>query len=215
MKASVIDINGKKVKEIEISDSVFFIKPNKDTIYESIKNELANKRQGTSSVKTKAEVSGSGTKPWKQKGTGSRARVGTKRNPVWTHGGVAFGPNPRDFSYKLPKKVKNLAYRSIFSLKNSEGNVIIVDKFPLTEGKTKEFLDMINNVVTKNGVNDRVALIVTDNDKLVYRASRNISWIKNLNSARLNIHDLYYSNKLVLTEESVMNIDNNFKVNEA
>ncbi|MBP7551865.1 MAG: 50S ribosomal protein L4 [Spirochaetes bacterium] len=214
MKASVIDINGKKVKEIEISDSVFFIKPNKDTIYESIKNELANKRQGTSSVKTKAEVSGSGTKPWKQKGTG-RARVGTKRNPVWTHGGVAFGPNPRDFSYKLPKKVKNLAYRSIFSLKNSEGNVIIVDKFPLTEGKTKEFLDMINNVVTKNGVNDRVALIVTDNDKLVYRASRNISWIKNLNSARLNIHDLYYSNKLVLTEESVMNIDNNFKVNEA
>ncbi|HNZ26224.1 MAG TPA: 50S ribosomal protein L4 [Spirochaetota bacterium] len=215
MKASVIDINGKKVKEIEISDSVFFIKPNKDTIYESIKNELANKRQGTSSVKTKAEVSGSGTKPWKQKGTGSRARVGTKRNPVWTHGGVAFGPNPRDFSYKLPKKVKNLAYRSIFSLKNSEGNVIIVDKFPLTEGKTKEFLDMINNVVTKNGVNDRVALIVTDNDKLVYRASRNISWIKNLNSARLNIHDLYYSNKLVLTEESAMNIDNNFKVNEA
>ncbi len=212
MKASVIDINGKKVKEIEISDSVFFIKPNKDTIYESIKNELANKRQGTSSVKTKAEVSGSGTKPWKQKGTG-RARV--KRNPVWTHGGVAFGPNPRDFSYRLPKKVKNLAYRSIFSLKNSEGNVIIVDKFPLTEGKTKEFLDMINNVVTKNGVNDRVALIVTDNDKLVYRASRNISWIKNLNSARLNIHDLYYSNKLVLTEESVMNIDNNFKVNEA
>jgi len=214
MKASVIDINGKKVKEIEISDSVFFIKPNKDTIYESIKNELANKRQGTSSVKTKAEVSGSGTKPWKQKGTG-RARVGTKRNPVWTHGGVAFGPNPRDYSYKLPKKVKNLAYRSIFSLKNSEGNIIIVDKFPLTEGKTKEFLDMINNVVVKNGDNDRVALIVTDSDKLVYRASRNISWIKNLNSARLNVHDLYYSNKLVLTEESVMNIDNNFKVNEA
>ncbi|HRU45510.1 MAG TPA: 50S ribosomal protein L4, partial [Spirochaetota bacterium] len=90
MKASVIDINGKKVKEIEISDSVFSIKPNKNTIYESIKNELANKRQGTSSVKTKAEVSGAGGKPWRQKGTG-RARVGTRRNPVWTHGGVAFG----------------------------------------------------------------------------------------------------------------------------
>ncbi|HPK62895.1 MAG TPA: 50S ribosomal protein L4, partial [Spirochaetota bacterium] len=183
MKASVIDINGKKVKEIEISDSVFSIKPNKNTIYESIKNELANKRQGTSSVKTKAEVSGAGGKPWRQKGTG-RARVGTRRNPVWTHGGVAFGPTPRDYSYKIPKKVKNLAYRSVFSLKNSQGNIVIVDKFPLTEGKTKEFLAMINNVAAREGVNDRVALIITDNDKLVYRASRNISWIRNLNAAR-------------------------------
>ncbi|HRU44773.1 MAG TPA: 50S ribosomal protein L4, partial [Spirochaetota bacterium] len=112
-------------------------------------------------------------------------------------------------------KVKNLAYRSVFSLKNSQGNIVIVDKFPLTEGKTKEFLAMINNVAAREGVNDRVALIITDNDKLVYRASRNISWIRNLNAARLNVRDLYYSNKLVLTEESAMNIDNNFKVNEA
>lgn len=115
MKLKVVDINGKEKKEIDVSDEVFGIVPNRHSIYESIKNELANKRVGTSSTKTKAEVAGSGAKPWRQKGTG-RASFGTKRNPVWVHGGVAFGPKPRDYSYTLPKKVKKLAYRSVFFL---------------------------------------------------------------------------------------------------
>ena len=120
MKIKIFDIKGKEKKEIELKDDIFSIKPNKAVIYEVIKNELANKRQGTSSTKTKAEIRGTGKKPFKQKGSG-RARVGTRRNPVWRGGGVAFGPKPRDYSYPVNKKIKRLAYKSILSLKNIQG----------------------------------------------------------------------------------------------
>jgi len=213
MKATVIDIKGNKVKDIELDDEVFALKPNKSSIYEAIKNELANKRQGTSSVKTKAEVAGSGTKPWKQKGTG-RARVGTKRNPVWTGGGVAFGPKPRDFSYKLPKKIKKLAYRSIFSQKLLDSNLVILDKIPLENAKTKEFLAAINPLIEKKIISDRISLILNEKENNVYIASKNIPWVKNLNCDRLNAHDLYYSEKVVVTEESLMRINDNLKIKD-
>lgn len=209
MKADVYDIKGKKVKEIELNDDVFSLLPNRFSIYEAIKNELANKRQGTSSVKTKAEVSGTGAKPWKQKGTG-RARVGTKRNPVWTGGGVAFGPKPRDYSYKLPKKVKNLAYRSVFSLKMGSNDVVIIDKIEVESGKTKDFLDIVSNLMKKDLLKEeKISLILNESDELVYRASRNLPWVNNLNCNRMNVHDLYYSKKIVLTEDAVMKINNN------
>ncbi|HOJ62883.1 MAG TPA: 50S ribosomal protein L4 [Spirochaetota bacterium] len=207
MKIKVVDVNGKEIKELELNDDVFGIKPNKFSIYESIKNELANSRQGTVSTKTKAEVSGSGAKPWKQKGTG-RARVGTKRNPVWIHGGVAFGPKPRDFSYVLPKKVKNLAYRSVFSMKLSENNLVVVDKIELKEGKTKEFLKTLNNIIDKE---NKYVLVLTDKDFLIRRASRNLPFVTTLNSARLNVKDLFYSDKIVLTEEAILYINENLK----
>ncbi len=211
MKAKVIDIKGNKVKDIELDDEVFALEPNKYSIYEAIKNELANKRQGTSSTKTKAEVAGSGVKPFKQKGTG-RARVGTKRNPVWTGGGVAFGPKPRDFSYKLPKKIKKLAYKSIFSMKLGADNLVILDKIPLAQPKTKEFLSAINGLIEKKIIsNDKVSLVLNEKEKDVYVASKNIAWINNLNCDTLNAHDLYYAEKILITEESVMRINDNLK----
>lgn len=204
MKAKVINVNGGDVKEIELEDFVFNIEPNESVIYEAIKNELANKRQGTASTKTKAEVSGSGTKPWKQKGTG-RARVGTKRNPVWYHGGVAFGPKPRDYSYSIPKKIKNLAYRSILSKKVKDNQVIIVDKISLDSYKTKELNSMLKQIVNESKVN----LILGDSeaDKIIKKSGNNISWLNCLSYKRLNVHDIFYSKKTIITEEAVVNLD--------
>jgi len=210
MKVKVIDVKGKEVKTLELSDEVFGIEPNKFSIYESIKNELANLRQGTSSTKTKAEVAGSGIKPWKQKGTG-RARVGTKRNPVWTHGGIAFGPKPRDFSYVLPKKVKRLAYRSVLSMKNGSGDLIVLDKIEVKDGKTKEFLNLLGKIIDANS---KYALVLTDKDFLVKRASRNLPNIKNLSSLRMNVKELFYSDKIIVTEEAILGINENLKINK-
>ena len=207
MKAAIIDINGKEKKEIELNDEVFNIKPNRHVIYEAIKNELANRRQGTSSTKTKGEVKGSGAKPWKQKGTG-RARVGTKRNPVWTGGGVAFGPKPRDYSYKLPKKIKKLAIRSILSLKNKEGNLKIIENFSLKEPKTKEV-----NLIFKPILNEeKSSLILTNSDSTLFikRAGRNLPWLRCLSFNRMNAHTLYYSKNIVIAEDAVNELNKFF-----
>ncbi len=205
MKLKVVDINGKEKKEIDVSDEVFGIVPNRHSIYESIKNELANKRVGTSSTKTKAEVAGSGAKPWRQKGTG-RASFGTKRNPVWVHGGVAFGPKPRDYSYTLPKKVKKLAYRSVFSSKNSLGSLLVVENFDFQSGKTKDLLSIVN-VLSKNKEEKKSCFIVTDKDFMVKRAGRNLPWLNCMGYSRLNVHDLYYSHNLIVTEDAVVGLD--------
>lgn len=201
MKAKVIDVNGKEINEIELDDFIFNIKPNRTVIYESLKNELANKRQGNASTKTKAEVSGTGAKPWKQKGTG-RARVGTKRNPVWYHGGVAFGPKPRDYSYKLPKKIKNLAYRSLLSWKMKSNDIVIVKELKVESGKTKDLNKIMDKVIDKS----KVVMIVADseNDTLIRRTGKNLAWLNFLNCQRLNIHSLLYAKKLLFTEESVL-----------
>ena len=125
-KATVVDMTGKKVGEVDLSDAIFGIEPNVSVVHEAVKNHLANCRQGTQSALTRAEVSGGGIKPWRQKGTG-RARQGSTRAPQWTHGGVVFAPKPRDYSYTLNKKVKRLALKSALSAKAAEGNVIVVD----------------------------------------------------------------------------------------
>jgi large subunit ribosomal protein L4 len=203
MKLKVLDINGVEKKQIEVSDDIFNIKPNRYSIYEAIKNEQANKRQGNHSTKTKAEVSGSGAKPWKQKGTG-RARVGTKRNPLWIHGGIAFGPKPRDYSYTLPKKVKNLAYRSIFSQKNIENKLFVIEGLSLKDGKTKELLSIINKVIK----GEKTSFIINDKDLMIIRAGRNLPWLKLLSGSRMNICDLYYCENILITEEEVININN-------
>ncbi len=204
MKAKVIDVNGAELRQIELNDEIFNRKPNKSVIYEAIKNELANRRQGTHSTKTKAEVSGSGAKPFKQKGTG-RARVGTKRNPVWYHGGVAFGPKPRDYSYVLPKKVKRLAYKSILSMKNIDSNIIFIDQVNVAEGKTKELKDILDKVA--NGFKTTIIVAGTEKDLLIKRAGRNLPKVKCLSYNRLSAHTLYYSEKLVITEEAAKLLD--------
>lgn len=208
MKIGVIDINGKQIKEIEVNDSVFNIEPKMHVIYETVKNELANLRQGTHSTKTKAEVSGSGAKPWKQKGTG-RARVGTKRNPVWRGGGVAFGPKPRDYSYVIPKKVKRLAYKSILSLKLKQGKLKVIENFNIEDGKTRSFVAIFKPIV--NMEKSTIVLADTNNVNMIKRASNNLPWIKCLNYKRLLAHSLYYSKNIVLTEDAVLGLNTFFK----
>lgn len=199
MKAKVVDINGKELRDIELNEEVFGIVPNRSAVYEAIKNELANLRQGTSSTKTKAEVSGSGKKPWKQKGTG-QASFGTKRNPVWRHGGIAFGPKPRDFSYAIPKKVKTLAYKSIFSMKNLEKNMVILDKLVVETGKTKDLYSQLTQIA--NDAKVSIVLAGTESDKLIKRAGANLPKVTCLSYNMLRAHSLYYSEKVILTEES-------------
>ncbi|HOV14422.1 MAG TPA: 50S ribosomal protein L4 [Spirochaetota bacterium] len=205
MKLKVFDIKGKEKKEIEVSDEIFGIQPNRFCIYEAIKNELANKRQGTSSTKTKAEVSGSGAKPWRQKGTG-RASFGTKRNPVWVHGGIAFGPKPRDYSYTLPKKVKTLAYKSVFSGKTSTNNLVVVENIDLSTGKTKDLVSIVS-LFLKDKENKKSSFIVTDKDFMLKRAGRNLSWLKCMSYMRLNVHDLYYSPTVLITEDAITELN--------
>ena len=136
LKTNVYDMSGKLVGEIELSEAVFGIEPNAAVVHDSVKNHLANKRQGTQSALTRAEVSGGGRKPWRQKGTG-RARQGSTRAPQWTHGGIVFAPKPRDYSYVLNKKVKRLALKSVLSAKAAEGKLLVLDQAALPEPKTK------------------------------------------------------------------------------
>lgn len=209
MKLKVIDIHGNEKNEIELSDKIFNIKPNKNVIYEVIKNELANRRQGTASTKTKGEVRGSGAKPYRQKGTG-RARVGTRRSPVWKGGGIVFGPKPRDYSYSLPKKMKRLAYKSILSLKNIEGNLKIIENFKIENGKTKEIVKIFKPLSNNE---TKFSLILDDNEEalLIKKAGRNVPWIRCLSFNRMNAHSLYYSKNIFLTEDAVLKINTFFE----
>ena len=138
-KVALYDMNGAQIGELELNDNVFGIKPNKSVMYDFVKMQLANKRVGSASTKTRAEVRGGGRKPWRQKGTG-RARVGSTRNPIWTGGGVAFGPKSRDYSYRLPRKVRRLAIKSALSSKVLEDNIIVVDELNFDEPKTKQMV---------------------------------------------------------------------------
>ena len=208
MKAKVMDISGKEIKDIDLNDKVFNITPNRFAIYEAIKNELANRRHGTHSTKTKAEVSGSGAKPHKQKGTG-RARVGTKRNPVWYHGGIAFGPKPRDYSYVLPKKVKRLAFKSILSMKNKEGKLKVIENFKLKEAKTKEMVNIFKPILKQ----EKSTLILFNNDDsvMIKRAGKNLPWLTCINYNRMDARTLHYSKNITITEEAALELNKFFK----
>ena len=155
-KVDVYDINGKKVSDVELNENVFGIEPNEAIVHEVLVNYLANQRQGTQSTKTRAEVSGGGRKPWRQKGTG-RARQGSIRSPQWKGGGVVFAPKPRDYSYSVPKKVKRLALKSVLTSKVLENEIIVVDELNLNAPKTKEMINVLKNLKA-----DKKALIVID-----------------------------------------------------
>jgi large subunit ribosomal protein L4 len=204
MKKKIIDINGIEKQDIELNDEVYNIKVSKASIYEAIKNELANLRQGTHSTKTKGEVAGSGAKPHKQKGTG-RARVGTKRSPVWRGGGIIFGPKPRDYSYKINKKLKRLAFRSILSLKNQTGVLKVIENFKIPEGKTKEFVKIFKPLLKE----EKSTLVINDGAEanLIKRAGRNLPWIKCISYNRMKAHTLYYSKNLIITEDAALKLN--------
>lgn len=200
MERKVFSKDGKEIGTINLDDRVFNIEISHGSIYNAIKNELSNLRVGTSSTKTRSEVRGSSKKPWKQKGTG-RARVGTKRNPIWIGGGIALGPKPRDYSYKLPKKVKRLAFKSVLSLRAAdENNFKIVENFNIESGKTKDLALIIKNFSSLNG---KVVILLGNDDQMIKRAGKNIRDLKILSFNKLRVVDLFYAKNLIALESAV------------
>jgi large subunit ribosomal protein L4 len=201
-KVALYDMSGAQIGELELNDSVFGIEPNKAIMYDFVKMQLANKRVGTSSTRTRAEVKGSGKKPWRQKGTG-RARVGSSRNPVWTGGGIAFGPKPRDYSYRLPRKARRLAMKSALSSKVLDNNIIVVDQLSFDEPRTKQM------VATLHALNSgKKTLVVTaDGDPNVSKSARNIPGVKPLRVDFINVYDLLKYDTLLITRDAVTRVE--------
>lgn len=204
-KFDVLDKNGKKVSTIELSDAVFGITPNEKVVHAAVVNFLANQRQGTQSTKTRSEVAGGGRKPWRQKGTG-RARQGSIRAPQWTHGGIALGPKPRDYSYTLNKKVKRLAILSALSDKALNGNLIVVDSLAMDEYKTKNVAAMLTAVGAEG--KSLVATAVKE-DKLV-KSAANIPGVKTTMAAQVNTYDVVNAGKLVVDVDAAKKIEEVF-----
>ena len=201
-KIDVYNIEGKKVSDIELADSVFGIEPNEKIVHSVLVNYMANQRQGTSNTKTRAEVAGGGRKPWKQKGTG-RARQGSIRAPQWIKGGIALGPKPRDYSYRINKKERQLAIRSVLSSKVLENNLVVVDKIELNEVKTKNMVNALANLK----VEGKTLIVLPEKNLNVQASSRNIEGVKTTLTNTINVYDLLKYNKLVLTVDSVKNLE--------
>src|SRR5690554_13532 len=168
-KVALYNMEGASVGEIELKDEVFGVEVNQDVLYQVVKMQLANKRQGTQSALTRAEVRGGGAKPWRQKGTG-RARHGSIRSPIWIKGGVAFAPKPRDYSYTLPKKIRRLAMKSALSSKVQENNIIVMESLALPEAKTREMAKVLKNLK----VEEKALVVIPQRDEAVVRATRNL-----------------------------------------
>ena len=200
-KANVFNMAGQQVGEIELSAAVFGIEPNQAVVHEVVKNHLANCRQGTQSSLTRAEVSGGGKKPWRQKGTG-HARQGSIRAPQWTHGGIVFAPKPRDYSYALNKKVKRLALKSALSAKAAEGNLIVVDGLKLDTIKTKAMKEFLNSVnVTKSVV------ITPELDDVIVKSARNIPGVVTTTAKVLSVYDIVNAKQLVIDKAALAIIE--------
>ena len=201
LKVDVLDMKGKKVKDIELNENVFGVDVNDIVVHTALVNYLANQRQGTGSTKTRAEVRGGGRKPWRQKGTG-RARQGSIRAPQWMKGGIALGPKPRSYKYAIPKKMRQLALKSVLTSKVQEGNLVVVDKLELNEIKTKNMVNVLNNLKVNK------ALVVLDSKNLNVQASaRNIENVKTSLVNTINVYDLLKYDSLVLTEDAIKKIE--------
>ena len=201
-KIDVYDIKGKKVKDVELADSVFGIEPNENIVHSVLVNYLANQRQGTQSTKTRAEVSGGGRKPWRQKGTG-RARQGSIRAPQWIKGGIALGPKPRSYKYTVNKKEKRLAIKSILSSKVLEKELTVVDKLELAEIKTKTMVKALTDLK----VEGKTLIILPEQNTNVSMSARNIEGVKTILVNNINVYDLLKYNKLVLPLETVKKLE--------
>ena len=201
LKVDVLNMQGKKVKDIELQESVFGVEVNDILVHTALVNYLANQRQGTQSTKTRAEVRGGGRKPWRQKGTG-RARQGSIRAPQWIKGGIALGPKPRSYKYAIPKKMRQQALKSVLTSKVQDGALVVVDKMELKEIKTREMVKVLNNLKVEK------ALIVLEEKNLnVQASSRNIEKVKTTLVNTLNIFDLLKYDSLVVTEEAIKKIE--------
>ena len=201
-KIDVYNIEGKKVSDIELADSVFGIEPNEKIVHSVLVNYMANQRQGTSNTKTRAEVSGGGRKPWKQKGTG-RARQGSIRSPQWFKGGIALGPKPRDYIYRVNKKERRLAVRSVLSSKVLENNLVVVDSMNFDAIKTKNMVSALNNLK----VEGKTLIVLPEKNENVQKSARNIEGVKTSLVNTINVYDLLKYNKLVLTVDAVKSLE--------
>lgn len=201
-KAIVYNMEGEKVGEIELSEAIFGIEPNQSVLHDAIKNHLANCRQGTQSTLTRAEVSGGGKKPWRQKGTG-RARTGSTRSPVWTHGGVAFAPKPRDYSYTLNKKVKKLALKSAMSSKAAEGEIIVIDDLKVEGIKTKNFKSFLDKI----DVNGKALVVTLGVDEAVVKSARNIPGITTTIATILSPYEVLNNRKMIVDKAALAKIE--------
>ena len=201
-KANLYDMAGKQIGEVELSESIFGIEPNQSVGHDVVKNHLANCRQGTQSALTRAEVSGGGRKPWRQKGTG-HARQGSTRAPQWTHGGIVFAPKPRDYSYTLNKKVKRLALKSVLSAKAASGNLLVVDGLGMNEIKTKTFQGFLNAVEADK------AVVVTSCANVV-KSARNIPGVVTTPANLINVYDIVNANQLIIDKAALATIEEVF-----
>lgn len=203
----VHNLENKEVGNVELSDAVFGVELNEHLIHSAVKNYLQNKRQGTSATKTRGNVSGSGRKLWKQKGTG-RARIASLRSPLWKGGGNVHGPQPRDWSSKFPKKMRRGALRSALSERLREGNIIIIDEFGIDNPKTREFVGILSTLgLTENKKQTKTLIVDSlDNENLI-RSSRNVQKTKVTNSFGLNIYDLIYHDKLLISKSAVSELN--------
>ena len=201
----VLNMAGAEVGTVELNDSIFGVEPNTAVVHEVVKNHLANCRQGTQSALTRAEVSGGGKKPWRQKGTG-HARQGSTRAPQWTHGGIVFAPKPRSYSYVLNKKVKRLAMKSALSAKAAAGEIIVIDSIKMDSIKTKDFRAFLNAVKA-----DGKSLVVTPaKDEIVVKSARNIPGVVTSMANLINVYDILNAKYLVLDKEALAVIEEVF-----
>ncbi|MGN0550507.1 MAG: 50S ribosomal protein L4 [Acutalibacteraceae bacterium] len=201
-KAAILDMAGNSVGEIELSDAVFGIEPNASVMHHMVVNYLANQRQGTQSALTRAEVSGGGKKPWRQKGTG-HARQGSTRAPQWRHGGVVFAPKPRDYSYTVNKKVRRLAMKSAFSAKAQSADIIVLDSLTTEEYKTKTIVNMLKAV----GSEKKALIVLPEVDKKVIKSASNIQGVKTAQVNELNVYDMLNADKLIIVKDAVAKIE--------
>ena len=205
LKTNVYNMSGELVGEIELSEAVFGVTPNEAVVHDVVKNHLANKRQGTQSALTRAEVSGGGRKPWRQKGTG-RARQGSTRAPQWTHGGIVFAPKPRDYSYTLNKKARRLALKSVLSAKVAEANLVVIDSIKMDAPKTADFAKFLKAV----GADTKALVVTAEADANVVKSGRNIPGCEITFANLINVYDVVNANKLVVDQAALAKIEEVF-----
>ena len=201
-KVTVLDMAGKEVSKIDLSDAVFGIEPNKAVMHDMVKNYLANQRQGTQSALTRAEVSGGGKKPWRQKGTG-HARQGSTRAPQWTHGGIVFAPKPRSYRYTLNKKVRRLALKSALSSKVLDNELVVLDKIAMDEYKTKTIAAMLKAV----GSEKKALIVLPEKNEKVIASAANIPGVKTALVNTLNVYDILNADKFIVLQDAIAQIE--------
>ena len=198
----VYNVDGKKVSTVELKEEVFGIEPNEAIVHSVLVNYLANQRQGTQSTKTRSEVRGGGRKPWRQKGTG-RARQGSIRAPQWIKGGIALGPKPRSYKYRVNKKERRLAIKSLLSSKVLENDLVVLDKLDFKEIKTKQMINAMNNLK----ISEKAFIVLSEKNENVQKSARNIKDVKTASVNTINVYDLLKYKKLVLTVEAIKKLE--------